>query len=352
MEVLGTTKDLQGNRYHFAGSFKLIQEDWMKDKNEAGKKEEVNNSNNQKIQKLMKKIVFIFMAFIFTSVFMSCNNSGEQNTDNKEKIGVLIVNHGSHSKQWREMLLDVETQVKPEILKNKRISDVKTAYMEYSSPTIAEQLKKFDKEGYSEVIIVPLFLTVSSHTADDIQNIVGIKANPDVVATLKKEEIEIYKPHAKITITPLLDFPGYLKKNVARRYKEISKNKEKEGVVLIAYGSTPYNQQWEELIQDIGKYMKLNAEVENISYAWCGHVVKFASEPTTNAINQILEMEQNAVVIPILVAVDEKFQGEIILNGIQAVENHAEKVIYRQDAILPDKNINNWIVDIVNQTIK
>ncbi len=360
MELLGTTKDLQGNRYHFAGSFQLISEDWMKDKNETGKKEKNNNSsNNQKIQKLMKKTVFIFMTFLFLSVFMSCNSESEQNATNennnisgKEKIGVLIVNHGSHSKQWREMLLDVETQVKPEILKNKRISDVKTAYMEYTGPNIADQLKAFDKEGYDEIIIVPMFLTVSSHTADDIQNIVGIQANPDVLATLKEEEIEVYKPKARVTITPLLDFAGYLKKNVAKRYKEISKNKGNEGVVLIAYGSTPYNQQWIELIQDIGKYLKLNAEVENISYAWCGHIVKYATEPTTNAINQILEMEQNAVVIPILVAVDEHFQGEIILKGVEAVENHKEKVIYKQDAILPDKNINNWVIDIVNQTIK
>ena len=360
MELLGTTKDLQGNRYHFAGSFKLIQEDWMKDKNEAEKKEEINNSsNNQKIQKLMKKVVFIFMAFLFSSAFMSCNNSGEQNADGKkdsisgkEKIGVLIISHGSHSKQWRETLLNVAEQVKPEIIKSGKITDVRSAFMEYNGPNIAEQLKKFDKEGYSEVIIVPLFLTVSSHTADDIQNIVGIQKNPEVLSKLEEEDIEVYKPKARVTITPLLDFPGYLKKNVAKRYKEISKNKGNEGVVLIAYGSTPYNQQWIELIQDIGKYLKLNAEVENISYAWCGHIVRYATEPTTNAINQILEMEQNAVVIPILVAVDEHFQCEIILKGVEAVENHKEKVIYKQDAILPDKNINNWVIDIVNQTIK
>ncbi len=251
MKLLGTTKDLQGNRYHFAGSFQFINEDWMKNKNknenETEKKEKINNSNNnQKIQKRMKKVVFILMAFLFSSVFISCNNSGEQSSAgqkdsifDKEKIGVLIVNHGSHSKQWREMLLDVETQVKPEILKNKRISDVKTAYMEYTRPSIADQLKVFDSENYSEIIIVQMFLTISSHTADDIQNIVGITANPDVLATLKEEKIEVYKPKARVTITPLLDFPGYLKKNIARRYKEISKDKGNEGVVLVAYGSNP-----------------------------------------------------------------------------------------------------------------
>lgn len=300
--------------------------------------------------------ISILISAIILLLFTACNNPGKQNTNKQtvenNKIGVLIVNHGSHSKQWRTMLLDVETQVKPEILKSGIITDVRTAYMEYTGPNIANQLKKFDEEGYSEVIIVPMFLTVSSHTADDIQNIVGIHANPDVLAGLKEEGIEVYKPKASITITPLLDFAGYLKKNVAKRYKAISKNAGNEGVVLIAYGSTPYNQQWIELINDIGKYLKLNAEVENISYAWCGHIVHYASEPTTNAINQILEMEQSAVVIPILVAVDEHFQGEIIQSGVEAVENHEAKVSYKQDAILPDDNINKWVIDIVSKTVK
>lgn len=297
----------------------------------------------------------ILITAVFFMLFTACNNTEKQHASKQSetsKTGVLIVNHGSHSKQWREMLLDVETKVKPEILKAGKISDVRTAYMEYQGPNIADQLKKFDDEGYDEVIIVPMFLTVSSHTADDIQNIVGIQSNPDVLANLKEEEIEVYKPKARITITPLLDFPGYLKKNVAKRYKAISQNTGNEGVALIAYGSTPYNQQWIELINDIGKYLKLNADVENISYAWCGHIVQYSSEPTTNAIEQLLEMEQSVVVIPILVAVDENFQGKIIKNGVEAVENHEEKVTYKQDAILPDKNINKWIIDIVNETIK
>lgn len=297
----------------------------------------------------------IIVITVFFFLFTACNNNGKQNTtkqaEKNSKVGVLIVNHGSHSKQWREMLLDVENKVKPEILKGGKIADVRTAYMEYTGPNIADQLKKFDEEGYAEVIIVPMFLTVSSHTADDIQNIVGVQANPDVLANLEKEKIEVYKPKARVTITPLLDFAGYLKKNVAKRYKAISKNAGNEGVVLIAYGSTPYNQQWVELINDIGKYLKLNADVENISYAWCGHIVHYASEPTTNAINQILEMEQSTVVIPILVAVDEHFQGKIIKDGVEAVKNYEEKVTYKQDAILPDDNINKWVIDIVNKTV-
>jgi len=300
----------------------------------------------------MKKIL---LALMITFSIVSCNSNESENTEKKSdkpKVGVLLVNHGSHSTLWREMLLNVQKETEEKILENSKISKVLTAYMEYNGPSIADQLKEFDKEGYDEIVIVPLFLTVSSHTESDIQNIVGVKKNPDVIADLKEEKIEIYSPKAKVIITPLLDFPNLLKKNVARRYKALSNGDTNNGLVLVAYGSTPYNQQWIELIEDIGKYMKINAGVENISYAWCGHIVNYSTEPTTNAINQILEMEDHAVVIPVLVAIDSDFQNDIIQTGVNAVKNHETKTSYKQDAILPDSNLNNWIISIINETIK
>ena len=289
----------------------------------------------------------------FSIVSCDSNNSSQsKDKTGEKKVGVLLVNHGSHSEEWRDMLLDVQKNTEERILSNPKISKVLTGYMEYTGPSIADQLKEFDKEGYDEVVIVPLFLTVSSHTESDIQNIVGVKKNPDVIASLKEEEIEIYSPKAKVIMTPLLDFPNLLKKNIARRYKALSNGENNDGLVLVAYGSTPYNQQWIKLIEDIGKYMKINAGVENISYAWCGHIVNYATEPTTNAINQILEMEDHAVVIPVLVAVDSDFQKDIIQTGVDAVKNHEKKVSYKQDAILPDENLNSWVVNIINETLE
>jgi predicted transglutaminase-like protease len=64
-----------------------------------------------------------------------------------------------------------------------------------------------------------------------------------------------------------------------------------------------------------------------------------------------MEFEDNVIVIPVLVANDEHFQGEIIQNGVDAATN-ASKVMYKQDAILPDNNINQWVIDITNETLK
>ncbi len=56
MELISKNQDLQGNRYHLAGSFKLIEEDWMDKK--ITQKIKQTEKENKEIQKLLKEINF------------------------------------------------------------------------------------------------------------------------------------------------------------------------------------------------------------------------------------------------------------------------------------------------------
>ena len=282
----------------------------------------------------------------------SCNNQSEvksESSGSEQKIGVLLVSHGSHSENWRNMLLDVEKEVEAKILENKKIADVRSSFMEYNEPSIATRLQEFDKEGYTDVIIVPIFLTVSSHYSHDIPVIAGLSSDPKIIATLEKENIDVYKADARVIITPPLDYTTLLKKNVERRVLALSDDAENEAVLLVAYGDEQYNQQWEEMVEEIGKYLKIKTGHESIAYSWCGHIVHYSSEPTTEGIEKLFELEDNVIVIPVLVANDENFQGKIIQNGVDAASN-VKHVKYVQDAILPDVNLNQWITDITEET--
>ncbi len=299
----------------------------------------------------MKSIYFALTMLMLWSCQTNPKKSTVEASVSSSKIGVLLVNHGSVSKNWRSMLLDVEKSVTADIKSDGRVSDVRTAFMEYTEPSIATQLKAFDAEGYDEVVIVPIFLTISSHTNSDIPNICGLANNPDVQKELAAEKIEVYRAKAKVTVAPLLDYPSVLKKNIARRVAALSDQSGDEGVALIAYGDASFNQQWEELVEDIGKYLKVQTGIGSISYGWCGHLVRYSSEPTKKAIEKVLELEKKAIVIPVLVANDEYFQGEIIQNGVNAIEQHEDRVAYKQDAILPDANINKWVVNITKEMV-
>jgi len=307
----------------------------------------------------MKKYFFLIVIWALMALFMSPNeghstpdtsSKKKKGTPESKKIGVLLVNHGSHQMSWRNMLLDVEKKVRDKILGHKKVSGLKTAFMEFSEPSIATQLKAFDNEGYDIVILVPLFLTLSSHVADDIPIIIGAKSDPKVKARMDAD-VEIYMPRANCIITPLLDYPDMLKKNIRRRVEALSDGKGKEGVVLVAYGDTDYTPQWEKLVTDIGKYLKAHSNITSIAYAWCGHVVDFSPDPTTKAIEKVLEIEDKVIVIPVLVAVDQMLQKNIIRRGVRKVKNRT-RVLYKPDSILPDENLNQWTIDIVFETLK
>lgn len=290
---------------------------------------------------------------VIALIAFSCKSPESKSTTNtsEKKIGVVLVNHGSHSKIWRDMLVDIEEKVEDEILQNKNISGIKTAFMEYNEPSIATRLKEFDNDGYDEIVVVPIFLTVSSHYSHDIPVICGISADMKVQESLAKEKIEVYKPKAKVTIVPPLDYTTILKKNIERRVNALSENSENEGILLVAYGDADYNQQWEEMVNDIGKYLKVKTGHKSIAYSWCGHLVNYSTQPTKDGINKLFELEDRVLVVPLLVANDPYFQDEIIQTAVNEVENSSH-VKYIQDAILPDENLNNWVVEITNKTVE
>ncbi|MBK8944006.1 MAG: CbiX/SirB N-terminal domain-containing protein [Ignavibacteriae bacterium] len=293
-----------------------------------------------------------FLTFLIISVFFLEIKISASDKQQSKKIGVLLVNHGSHSATWRNALIDLEKSVKPELLQNKSISKVTTAFMEYTEPSIATRLKEFDEVGFTDIILIPIFLTVSSHSFDDIPTIIGKKNDKHSLELLKIEKIERYIPKAKIHITPLLDFRDILEKNVLKRVGVLTKKSDSEGLVLIAYGDKTYNKEWSELLEKVGNTIKENFGIDKFSYGWCGHVANYNPDSTTIAINQVLNKKEKALVVPVLVAHDEMFQIKIIGDGIKKIKNSNERVIYKPDSILPDENIEKWILDISNEFIK
>ncbi|MFZ1288670.1 MAG: CbiX/SirB N-terminal domain-containing protein [Melioribacteraceae bacterium] len=305
----------------------------------------------KKLNKIHEIILGIVCFSFFIIITTSCEENDGKNLTKKygKKIGVLLVNHGSHSETWRKALLDLEDSVRITIFKNKDIEGIKTAFMEYNEPSIATRLKEFDSENFTDVIIVPIFLTVSSHSFDDIPTIIGAKNDKHSMELLKIEKIERYTPKAKIHITPLLNFTNILQRNIVKRVESLTQNSQMEGLVLIAYGDKTYNKEWSALLEKVGNSVKEKIGIDKFSIGWCGHVAHYNPDSTTIVISKVLEEKEKAIVIPVLVAHDEMFQIKIIGDGISKVPNAKRKVIYKPDAILPDKNIQNWIIEVTNE---
>lgn len=262
------------------------------------------------------------------------------------KVGVLLVNHGSRSEMWRAGLLDLDERVRSRILEGGVVDDVRTAFMEYTEPSIATRLKELDEAGCTDVVVVPVFLTVSEHSFDDIPAIIGAKEDPKSIQILKSEGIERYRPRARTHQTGTLDFTDVVKENVLRRARALSVRPEEEGLVLIAYGDKTYDAEWASLLDAVSTHVRAHTGMIAHSRGYCGHVAEYSPEPTAAAIREVLKVAKRAVVVPVLVARDEMFQVQIIGDGIKLVADADTRVVYRADAILPDARIDDWVVQV------
>lgn len=306
--------------------------------------------NRRRFLRLPKILMIAGIIFFALSGELSAKGAEDTRSSRaSKKIGVLLVNHGSRSEAWRKSLFALEDSVRNTILQGGSIEAIKTAFMEYNEPSIATRLKEFDADRYTDVIIVPIFLTVSPHSFDDIPTIIGQKEDPQSVETLKLEKIERYTPKTKTHLTPLLDYTDILKKNVLRRVRSLSTYPDEEGLVMIAYGDETYKNEWIRLLRSVGEFARRHSGISEYAYGWCGHLVHYNPESTTVAIRTVLDKKKKAIVIPLLVAHDEMFQVKIIGDGIANVPDNKKRVEYKPDSILPDKNIENWVVQITNE---
>lgn len=298
----------------------------------------------------MSSLLHRFILLVLVCALPHATRAAEPATaGSPQKIGVLLVNHGSRSATWRQALLDVEAHVRPALVSGGPVQGLKTAFMEYTEPSIATRLKEFDAEGFSHVVIVPLFLTVSSHTFDDIPTIIGKKVDPASLEMMRLENIERYTPKAATVVTPNLDFPGLLKDNVLRRVKALSQTPADESLVLIAYGDETYEKEWTALLDDVAAHVKARTAITSHTHGWCGHLVHYDPSKTTDAITRALASSRRALVIPVLVAHDENFQIKIIGGGIARVPEHATRVAYKPDSILPEPAVERWVVEIATR---
>lgn len=280
--------------------------------------------------------------------------SGRVPADPGAKTAILLVNHGSRSPAWRRLLLDVHEDVSGELLAIPGVGAVRTAFMEYTEPSIATQLRAFDEAGFESVIVIPLLLTISDHSFDDIPAICGRSDDPGKIAELESEKIEVYPARADLDFAPLIDFSGLVQGNVARRVRAITGRRPEDGsdqrygLVLVGYGSAEFNDDWNRFFSQIRNSVGPELGIANTAHAWCGHLVSYSREPTIKAIESLLEVVDRVIVIPVFVAYDPMFQDKIMGRAAERC-SAPERVLYRPDSILPEPEVGRWVVEIAGK---
>ncbi len=290
------------------------------------------------------------MQFLMLLLITACtsgeNPAADGNPENEgtKKTAILLINHGSRSNEWKRQLLELERRVSSRVAAIEGIDTLSTAFMEHAEPSIAASLRNLDRKGYTDIIVIPVFLSVGTHVFDDIPTIIGQKQNPTTIEQMKLDGIEHYIPLARTHLSRPLEFSELIGKNVLRRAQALSANPSEEGLVLVGYGSSGFQENWEHLFRNTGKQVCKEGGFGEYTTAWCGHVAHYSPDSTASAIRRILKKHERAIVIPLLVSFSEKFQIGIIGEGVNAVDDNEKRVRYKPDSILPDGELEAWIV--------
>jgi len=297
-------------------------------------------------------VLLLAAATLFTA---SCGrqSAAPSGPANDASIGVLIVAHGSKSSTWVNMVKTLADQVREPILKA-GAQEVRLAFIQETKPDVASEMRAFDAAGIKEVVVVPLLIAgESTITNDYLQYLTGMRTQAKAIKQLQNEGFDLYYPRARVTMTPALSDSDVLKKNVLRRVNELKGegSGENMAVVLVGYGDKVYGQQASEIMEGIGRFLKIKTDIDTVAYAFCGKLTDYSGEPVVKVINEVLELEPQVLVVPVLVGVDEMLQINTIQAAINAVGT-SSKVRYKPDAVLPDPVVNEWVVGKVTEAVQ
>jgi sirohydrochlorin cobaltochelatase len=91
------------------------------------------------------------------------------NSSSKNKIGVILVGHGSRLPYGKDVISQLA-----EIYKQNSEYAVEIGFMNMSKPSIPASINKLSKMGVEKIVVTPVFLADGVHTTQDIPHILGL----------------------------------------------------------------------------------------------------------------------------------------------------------------------------------
>ena len=271
----------------------------------------------------------------------------------QEKLGLIIIAHGSPSPQWNSPVLKIEDEVKNimSAKTNNPFSAIRVALMEFNEPSINTVIEDFEKTDINKVYAIPLLIAPSGHSVFDIPTILGLYNDKNILDEIKSEEIDIVNTKMKITIGPTLNYSDILKIAMLDRVKELSTEPGSEGVVLLAHGDSDFEPVWVSMCEEIGYYICSKTGIDYFDYSFVEVGQSFATEGVS-VILESTEKKEKTIVIGLYLSMGvEKMANTsaffMMGQKIETKKMFADKNIhFAKKGLLPDKRISEWLVDI------
>lgn len=274
------------------------------------------------------------------------------------KTALVVIAHGSPMASWRQPVLALESKVDSIVKRQdvKGISYVRIAMMEYTEPTVASVVKDCEAQGVDTIFALPLFIAPSSHSEEDLPNILNLKFTPDVRAELAEEGTELVNSKARIILGPTLYSTDFIEKVMLNNVKRMSRDPKNEALLLLAHGDPERIGFWQLLLYQTCEYIKKNMGITYVD----GELIAMG----TGMDKEVLPMLEKAA----------KEKKRVLVQGIYLTSNIASmakrnkmeekqaklvkdkkiEIVYSNEGILPNATdeVAAWIVDRTKDFLK
>ncbi|MCF0234831.1 MAG: CbiX/SirB N-terminal domain-containing protein [Thermoguttaceae bacterium] len=158
-----------------------------------------------------------------------------------EKIGLLLVFHGSPSPEWGALTGELVEKVR-KINETERVFvAIEGADMEFNSTNdVVAGFERLESAGCDAVVATPAFIYPTGHVQFDVVSILGVYSDANMREQLAAEGIRIVRSKIPTTVTPTFSSGDLLKNFVLAEARSILKDPRNERLLVIAHGDDNY----------------------------------------------------------------------------------------------------------------
>ncbi|MCZ8516272.1 cobalamin biosynthesis protein CbiX [Paenibacillus filicis] len=242
------------------------------------------------------------------------------------KFGILVISHGSRSKDWVRLVDEAVAAVKlPAGV------PVFSAFLEIvEDRLIQDGIDWLESQGVTDIVTVPLFVSSGSTHIDEISYALGVKPEP-----LLPTDLEPFAVRARIHFTAPVDDDPVIADIVYAKLKRLSSEPERELVLLIGHGSIEkgFHELWLRGLEKLAQRLKL---LGGFAEADTAMLLPDQVGEKMDRWRQ-LRPELTVIVAPLFLS-EGYFTREVIPERLQGYTYR-----YGGEALLPHPGIARWI---------
>jgi len=266
--------------------------------------------------------------------------------------GLLLVAHGAPMAAWNQPVIAAGERIASKVLATGQYKAVRTAMLEFAEPSVPAMVAELEAAGCDRIVVVPLFVAPSGHTAYDLPAVLGVYTSEEVKATLEKEHADIAQPKVPITITATMSGGDFLQEYAVGQVRKLSSDPPNEALVILAHGDEGHHAQVESMVKEVTTYCCGQVGIDHGDWAFVEMGQSFAVNAGA-AITRALENKERVLVVGLYVSSSAKSvarNGKAMASGAKFMGIDVESivddehVVFSEEGIVGDDAMLDWAV--------